>query len=115
MDVYLFVKNRITTDNMIQPANVRDRSDGRLGILPVVLIHSNIESVSQIQLNLPHNLKEAENVRNLENMYFELMRRFNFGQDFPILDPIEDMEIVGKEIEKLVKDKLKVQLELEDT
>lgn len=36
-------------------------------------------------------------------MYFELLKRFKFGQDLPLLDPIEDMEIENKELSKYVK------------
>lgn len=42
MDMYLFVKNKLTIDNVLQPGDIRDRSDGKLGIVPVVLHPSNI-------------------------------------------------------------------------
>jgi hypothetical protein len=44
-------------------------------------------------MNLPHNLTHSENLKSVELMYGELMKRFDFGNKLPQLDPIEDMEI----------------------
>mmetsp|Transcript_4322 Transcript_4322/g.4088 ORF Transcript_4322/g.4088 Transcript_4322/m.4088 type:complete len:92 (-) Transcript_4322:646-921(-) len=64
---------------------------------------------------MPHNLKDSESQKVLENMFFELMRRFNQGATLPLLHPIEDMEIEGKDMEKLCKKKEGILRELEDS
>lgn len=75
LDVYLFVKNKLTSDNVLQPGNVRERNDGKLGIIPVVLSPQNIHSISSVEVNMPDNLKQQEKVQKFENTYFEVMRR----------------------------------------
>jgi hypothetical protein len=52
-------------------------------------------------VNLPHNHKQSE--KQVEMMYFELLRRFEGGQSLPLLHPIEDMEIENERLVKLVK------------
>lgn len=47
LDVYLYVSDRLTNDNMVQPGNPHAK-DGRLGIVPVVLHPSTLHSVSSI-------------------------------------------------------------------
>lgn len=54
LDVYLYVKDRLSSENLCQPGNPHAK-DGRIGIVPVVLHPSTIQSVSTIQVNLPHN------------------------------------------------------------
>lgn len=36
-------------------------------------------------------------------MYFEFLKRFNLGETLPMLDPIEDMDIEGEELQKYVE------------
>lgn len=52
LDVYLYVSDRLTNDNMCQPGNFKQK-DGRLGIVPVVLHPSTLHSISSIQVFLP--------------------------------------------------------------
>ena len=47
LDVYLYVSDRLTNDNMVQPGDPKAK-DGRLGIVPVVLHPSTLHSVSTI-------------------------------------------------------------------
>lgn len=47
LDVYLYVSDRLTKDNMVQPGNTSTK-DGRLGIVPVVLHPSTLHSVSSV-------------------------------------------------------------------
>ena len=63
-------------------------------------------------MNLPHNLKETENNKQIEMMFFELMKRFNNGDSLPLLDPIDDMEIEDENLEKLVEAKGKLDTQL---
>ena len=56
LDVYLYVRDRLTGDNMCQPGNPAEKN-GRLGIVPVVLHPSTIHSISTVQVTLPHNHK----------------------------------------------------------
>lgn len=98
MDVFLYVNDRLTGDNMCQPGNIETK-DGRIGIMPVVLHPSTITAISTIQMNLPHNLKQAE--KSIEMMYFELVKRFK--GDFPLLDPKTDMEINSPLLDKLTE------------
>ena len=109
LDVYLYVKDRLTGDNMCQPGNI-EAKDGRLGIVPVVLHPSTIHSISTIQMTLPHNHKQAE--KSIELMYFELMKRFK--GDFPLLHPKTDMEIHDKLLDKLLEAQSVIKTSLSD-
>ena len=112
LDVLLYVKNKLTTDNLLQPGDFQAK-DGRLGIVPVVLHPSNIEGISTIQLNLPHNLTQSSNLKPVELMYGELMKRFGDDNGLPVLDPLEDMEIEDKALRELVEARGKVGRELD--
>jgi hypothetical protein len=94
IDVMLYVKNKLTSDNVLQPGDI-SKKDGRLGIVPVLLHHSNVAGISTIQMNLPsHNLTSQDSLKQVELLYFEIMKRFGGdGSKLPLLDPIEDMEI----------------------
>ena len=98
LDVYLYVKDRLTGDNMCQPGNPKEKN-GRLGIVPVVLHPSTIHSISTLQVNLPHNHKQVE--KTVELMYFELLRRFK--ENIPLLHPVDDMEIEDKVLGQLLE------------
>ena len=111
LDCYLYVKNKLTSDNVLQPGDPQAK-DGRLGIVPVILHATNVNAVSTIQMNLPHNLNNQDNLKSIEKMYFEVMKRFKGGETLPILDPKDDMEIESKELDKLLASKEKVHLEL---
>jgi len=78
--------------------------------MPVVLHPSTITAVSSIQMNLPHNAKQAE--KSIELMYFELIKRFK--GDFPQLHPKTDMEIQDKLLDKLLEAQTVVQEQLKD-
>lgn len=67
--------------------------------MPVVLHPSTITAISSIQMNLPHNNKQAE--KSIEMMYFELIKRFK--GNFPLLHPKTDMEIHDKLLDKLLE------------
>lgn len=41
LDLYLYVSNRLRTDNLLQPGDV-EAKDGRIGIVPVVMHPMNI-------------------------------------------------------------------------
>jgi ATP-dependent RNA helicase DOB1 len=93
LDVLLYVKNKLTSDNVLQPGDFQ-KKDGRLGVIPVLLHPQSISCISTIQMNLPgHNLTSAESLKQVEMLYGEIMKRFNQGDDLPMLDPKEDMEI----------------------
>lgn len=47
LDVYLYVKNKLTTDNECQPGDP-EKKNGRLGIVPVVLHASTVQEVSSV-------------------------------------------------------------------
>lgn len=117
LDVYLYSKDRLTSDVFLQPGNPM-KSDGRLGIVPVVMHTSTIRAVSTIQLNLPHNHRDADNFKTVELMYMELLKRFEQGKTLKTLHPINDMEIeydadVDKmDINKLIEAQDKIKEEL---
>lgn len=92
MDVYLYCKDKLTSESFLQPGNP-SKGDGRLGIVPVVLHDTAVQAISTIQLNLPHNHRDADNVKTVELMYLELLKRFDGGKSLKELDPIGDMEI----------------------
>lgn len=47
VDVLLYVKNRLTSDIVLQSGDFQAK-DGRLGIVPVILHHANIAALSTI-------------------------------------------------------------------
>ena len=96
LDVYLYVKDRLTSENTVQPGDPTIKN-GRLGIVPVILDSSTVHSVSSIQIRLPNNVKQQE--KHIEMMYFELLRRFEQeGKGLPLLHPIDDMEIENERL-----------------
>ena len=117
MDIYLYSKDKLTSDAFLQPGDPQ-KGDGRLGIIPVVLHHTTVSAISTIQLNLPPNHRDADNVKTVELMYLELMKRFEQGNTLKKLHPLEDMEIEydadedQHDINELVKAKEKVEEEL---
>lgn len=109
LDLYLYIKDRLTSDNMCQPGTP-SLKDGRLGIMPVVLHPSTIHSISSITMKLPHNFKQVE--KTVEEIYFEMMRRFS-GQP-PLLHPVRDMEIEDKTLGKLLEAQESVTKQLQE-
>ncbi len=112
LDVYLYVSDRLTNDNMVQPGNLTEK-DGRLGIVPVVLHPSTLHSISSVQVFLPQNHKAAD--KTVEMMYFEVLKRFEQGKTVPLLDPIKDMDIDSKTLKKLIESKTTIQKELQQS
>ena len=47
LDLYLYVKNRLSNESLLQPGSLKDK-DGRLGVVPVVLHYSNMYEISSI-------------------------------------------------------------------
>ncbi len=47
LDVYLYVNDRLTNDNLCQPGNFQEKN-GRLGIIPIVLHPSTVQSISSV-------------------------------------------------------------------
>jgi ATP-dependent RNA helicase DOB1 len=117
LDVYLYCKDKLTSDAFLQPGNPQ-KKDGRMGIVPVLLHPSTVQAISTIQLNLPHNHRDADNGKTVELMYMELLKRFDQGNSLKELDPISDMEIEFDEetddlnIAELVEAREKIQTEL---
>jgi hypothetical protein len=50
---------------------------------------------------LPHNHKQSE--KQIEMMYFELLRRFENGKNLPLLHPVDDMDIENERLSKLMQ------------
>lgn len=90
--MYLYCKDKLTMDSFLQPGNVKERG-GKMGIVPVVLHHSTVCEIATIQINMPNNHREDPSCKTIELMYFEIMKRFNYGKDLKTLHPIQDMEI----------------------
>lgn len=117
LDVYLYCKDKLSSEAFLQPGDPKMKN-GRLGIVPVLLHHTTLQAISTIQLNLPHNHRDSDNVKTVEMMFFELLKRFDNGKGLKVLDPIEDMEIEFDEeqddidIKELVDAKDKVVEEL---
>jgi hypothetical protein len=48
-------------------------------------------------MNLPaHNLTNPDNMKQVELMHAEILKRFKMGDTLPLLHPIDDMEIEDK-------------------
>lgn len=108
LDIYLYVSDRLTNDNMCQPGSPAAK-DGRLGIVPVILHPCTVHSISSVQVFLPPNHKAAD--KTVEMMYFEVLKKFN-NKNIPILDPVKDMEIESKTLNKLLASKATIETEL---
>lgn len=52
-----------------------------------------MHEISTIQVNLPQYHRESDSTKVVEAMYLELMRRFDYGDKFTALHPIDEMEI----------------------
>lgn len=113
VDVLLYVKNRLTSDYILQPGDFLKR-DGRLGVIPVLLHHTSVAAISTIQMNLPaHNLTSPESLKQVELLYTEILKRFGTnGDKLPLLDPLEDMEIEDTRLTDLLKARAKITEEL---
>lgn len=48
-------------------------------------------------MNLPQYHRESDSTKVVEAMYLELMRRFDYGDKFIGLHPVDEMEIVFDE------------------
>jgi len=98
LDVYLYVKDRLTSENICQPGNLA-AEDGNLGIIPIVLHPATVHSVSKVKFNLPHN--HAQVKKNVETMYIKMMEKL--GNNVPLLHPVDDMQIEDKKLHKLLE------------
>ena len=101
LDIYLYVKDRLSSENTCQPGDTKTK-DGRIGIVPVILCANTIADISTIQVNLPHNHKQAE--KSIEMMYFEILKRFE-SKEIPTLHPIDDLDIENKVLFQLLDTK----------
>ena len=87
----------------------------------MLLHHTTVEAISTIQLNLPSNHRDHDNVKTVEMMYMELLKRFENGNSLKILDPIEDMQIEYDadtdeiDIKELLKAKEDIEVKLSNT
>jgi hypothetical protein len=108
VDVYLYVSDRLTSENIVQPGDFK-KKEGRLGIVPVVLHPTTIEAISSVQVFLPQNHKAAD--KTVELTYFEVMKRLEGG--VPLLDPLDDMQIESKTLDKLLQTKASLKKELD--
>jgi len=88
--VGLFVKNKVSAANELQPVNM-ETEEHRFGVIPVLLSPEIIYDISTCTLNLPHDVKRPESQKTLELMLKEFLRRFK-GK-IPLMDPVDDMEI----------------------
>jgi len=77
------------------------KNDGQMGIVSVFL--NSIEEISQVKVNIPQDLKSKENLKMIEKMHMEILKRFS--NEIPLLDPIEDMGIENPKLEENIKKK----------
>lgn len=76
-----------------------DGGKGRMEVVPVLL--SAIESIGNLRLNLPLDLKSADQRNNVRKSLEEVKRRFRDG--IAVLDPIENMGITDASFKKLLR------------
>jgi ATP-dependent RNA helicase DOB1 len=94
VDTLLYVKNMTDPDSKLLPGNMKE-NDGQFGVVPVVL--NSLENISSIKLNLPHDLKDKKNLKQVERLFGEVSRRFK--GNFTLLDPINEMGIKDEKLE----------------
>ena len=100
LDVILYVKNTLENDMKLVKGDL-SKNDGQMGIVSVFL--NSIEEISQVKVNIPQDLKSKENLKMIEKMHMEILKRFS--NEIPLLDPIEDMGIENPKLEENIKKK----------
>ena len=88
VDTLLYANNVIDPDSKVIPANIK-KGNCQFGVVSVVL--NSLENISSLKINLPPYLKDKKNLKHIEMLYSEILKRFK-GQ-FPELDPIKDTDI----------------------
>jgi ATP-dependent RNA helicase DOB1 len=88
VDTLLYCKNIIDADSKLLPGDMK-ANDGQMGVVPVIL--NSFETLSSIKLNLPQNLKEKQNLKKIEKMLEETLKRFKGSVPEP--DPIKQLNI----------------------
>lgn len=94
--------NLIKPFNPSFPQGIRPAREGELTkneIIPITL--DSIESLSNIRLYLPKDLKSASQRQTVNKTLTEAIRRFPDG--LPVLDPIANMKIEDPEFQTLLK------------
>lgn len=94
--------NLIKPFNPSFPQGIRPAREGELSkneIIPITL--DSIESLSNIRLYLPKDLKSASQRQTVNKTLTEAIRRFPDG--LPVLDPIANMKIEDPEFQTLLK------------
>jgi len=97
VDTLLYVSNVIDPDSKLIPGNIKE-GNGQFGVVPVVL--NSLENISSIKINLPHDLKEKKNLKQIEMLFCEIQKRFK--GNYPELDPLKDMEIKDVKLVDLI-------------
>lgn len=95
VDCMLYVNSIVDADSKLLPGNLKEK-DGQMGIVPIVL--NSVEHISPIKLNLPHDLKDKKTLKEVEKLYFELLKRFQ--NNLPLMDPIKDMDIKNDKLKE---------------
>jgi len=83
---------------MAGPVGINSKT-GRMEVVPVTM--ATIDAISQIRIQLPSDLKSAEQRLDLRKTVEEVKRRFPDG--LPTLDPIKNMSITDESFRTLVK------------
>jgi ATP-dependent RNA helicase DOB1 len=109
VDTLLYVKKVVDADKKLLPGNI-DANDGQFGVVPVVL--NSFENLSSVVVKVPKDMKDKNNLKLVEKIYFEVMKRFK-GKP-ALVDPVKDMAISDKKVEELLYKIKNLQTKLEE-
>jgi ATP-dependent RNA helicase DOB1 len=98
VDTLLYVKNVVDPDAKLVPGDF-DEKNGQFGVVPVVL--NSFTGVSSIKLNIPKDMKDKANLKKIEKIFEEVIKRFK--NNIPEPDPIQDLNIEDPQLPLLME------------
>ena len=62
-----------------------------------------IENLSPVKVKIPENLKDKDNLKLMENIFFSILERFEYN--IKMMDPVDDMDLDNIEDNQLIREK----------
>jgi ATP-dependent RNA helicase DOB1 len=100
IDVLVYLSNYTDTQNNLLPGNINEKN-GKIGIIPIT--KDLIENLSPVKVKIPENLKDKDNLKLMENIFFSILERFEYN--IKMMDPVDDMDLDNIEDNQLIREK----------